>query len=349
MLESGVASGQHGRVSVIIPSFNSGETITRMLVSLQNQEQPADYEVIVVDSSGNNVVADLMQRFPIARLIRLERRAYPGSARNIGVAMATGEILAFTNADCVVGRDWIRAIRVAHQTGVPVIGGTIANPQSWVGWMYSFCKLSQWLPTREAREMRDIPTAALTMQRWVYDQFWPVPRGSVRLRLGVQLACRRAPRGLMLTPKLEVGHHNFTKISRAFSKLFEHGREYARIRAQSERWSGRRCLVHAATAIASPVILFALPLGASGEASFIAGSLSQQRRSFSVVTSHGRSANCSATRARRGEVKGRQVCLPLTLSAIVIGTCLEGLFEEPTVSYRWDKSHEVKIEIVGCG
>lgn len=166
------ASPCNGYVSVIIPSFNSGATITRTLETLQDQEEPGNYEVIVVDSSDDDAVANLVRGFPVARLIRLEQRAYPGKARNIGVAVATGEILAFTDADCVVSRDWIRAIRMAHQTGIPVIGGTIANanPQSWIGWMYFFCKVSHWLPTQEARTMREIPTAALTMRRWVYDR-----------------------------------------------------------------------------------------------------------------------------------------------------------------------------------
>lgn len=247
-----------GRVSVIVPSFNSGVTIAATLEALSNQEDAGDFEVIVVDSSESDDAASVIRRFPAARLIRLAQRAYPGGARNIGVKASTGEILAFTDADCAVGQDWIHEIRVAHQTGIPIIGGTIANanPESLIGWMYFFCKFSHWLPTRSARPMSDIPTSALTMRRRVYDEFGPFLEDRYSSDSAFNWNATASLVMPLLSPRLQVGHKNFTNTGRVVSKLFQHGRDYARVRANNDEWSRWRRLLYVVAAPALPVLLF---------------------------------------------------------------------------------------------
>lgn len=96
-------------VSVIIPVFNDATRLKLCLAALENQTYPKSlYEVIVVDNDSDNneeievVVAEFGQA-------GVTSESTPGSysARNKGISLAKGEILAFTDADCIPMSDWI--------------------------------------------------------------------------------------------------------------------------------------------------------------------------------------------------------------------------------------------------
>jgi glycosyltransferase involved in cell wall biosynthesis len=98
--------GPDAMVSVIIPVFRGMETLGACLHALDAQSYPS-YEVIVVDNGGNPGIAELCQTHP---KVRLCHHRTPGSysARNAGIAVAQGQIIALTDADCVPDRDWVR-------------------------------------------------------------------------------------------------------------------------------------------------------------------------------------------------------------------------------------------------
>jgi glycosyltransferase involved in cell wall biosynthesis len=94
-------------VSVIVPAFNDLAGLERCLAALAAQTYDEDWhEVIVVDNGSRQDPGSVVGRFPRARLLREER---PGSyaARNRGIVDARGEVLAFTDSDCVPARDWL--------------------------------------------------------------------------------------------------------------------------------------------------------------------------------------------------------------------------------------------------
>lgn len=94
-------------VSVIVPVYNGERTIGPCLKSLMEQDYPKDrYEVIVVDNRSQDGTADLVRKFPV-RLLEEPRLQSSYAARNTGVRNAKGEILAFTDADCSVSRNWL--------------------------------------------------------------------------------------------------------------------------------------------------------------------------------------------------------------------------------------------------
>ncbi len=85
-------------VSVIIPAFNALETIDESLRSLRGQSF-ADFETIVVDDGSTDGTADhVAAAFPEVILCR-QRNGGPAAARNAGAEVATGEWLAFLDAD----------------------------------------------------------------------------------------------------------------------------------------------------------------------------------------------------------------------------------------------------------
>ncbi|MEC4818409.1 MAG: glycosyltransferase family A protein, partial [Scytonema sp. PMC 1069.18] len=96
-------------VSVIIPVFNDASRLKICLEALEKQTyQKSLYEVIVVDNASElqENIAGVVAQFPQA-ISAYE--SLPGSyaARNKGLSLATGEVIAFTDADCIPAPDWI--------------------------------------------------------------------------------------------------------------------------------------------------------------------------------------------------------------------------------------------------
>src|SRR5690606_20439025 len=118
-------------VSVIIPVYNDPARLRLCLEALDRQSYPADrYEVLVVDNGSEppvrDVLAEVLARRPHVRLLE---EARPGSyaARNLGISEARGDILAFTDSDCIPEARWIeegvRALRNLPDGGL--VGGRI--------------------------------------------------------------------------------------------------------------------------------------------------------------------------------------------------------------------------------
>lgn len=117
-------------VSVVVPVYNGARTIGRCLESLLAQDYPAGaYEVIVVENCSTDDTADIVRRYPV-RLVQSNRRG-PAPARNLGIEHSTAAIVAFTDADCIVDRSWLRHL-IAPYTN-PDVGGTGGPINSFAG------------------------------------------------------------------------------------------------------------------------------------------------------------------------------------------------------------------------
>jgi glycosyltransferase involved in cell wall biosynthesis len=96
-------------ISVIIPVFNDEEQLQLCLSALDQQSYASSrYEIIVVDNGSDSLESLKAVVKPYARVI-LSHESTPGSyaARNKGLAIARGEIIAFTDADCIPAPDWL--------------------------------------------------------------------------------------------------------------------------------------------------------------------------------------------------------------------------------------------------
>jgi glycosyltransferase involved in cell wall biosynthesis len=95
------------RASVIVPMRNASAWIEECLDALQRQEFPGgDYEIIVVDNCSSDDSASRVQQRP---QITLLDEPVPGSyaARNRGIRAASGDVIAFIDADCVAQPGWL--------------------------------------------------------------------------------------------------------------------------------------------------------------------------------------------------------------------------------------------------
>ena len=97
-------------VSVIIPCRNEERYITQCLDALSNQTCAKDrYEIIVVDNMSTDRTVEFARSYPQVTLIQ-EPKLGSYAARNAGVRLSKGHILAFTDADCVADPDWLERI-----------------------------------------------------------------------------------------------------------------------------------------------------------------------------------------------------------------------------------------------
>ncbi|RPI33601.1 MAG: glycosyltransferase, partial [Nitrospiraceae bacterium] len=102
-------------ISVIIPAYNAEKTIGRCLDALTKQAYIGEFEIIVIDDGSTDSTPDIVAQFDKAKLIK-QKNAGPASARNKGASAARGEIILFTDSDCVPEPDWIsHMLRPFHE------------------------------------------------------------------------------------------------------------------------------------------------------------------------------------------------------------------------------------------
>lgn len=94
------------RVSVVVASYNGDRTLSACLDSLQRLNYP-DYEVILVDDGSSDSTPKIAAQYPKVRYIRHPQNLGLSVARNTGIAVSTGEIVAFTDSDCRADEDWL--------------------------------------------------------------------------------------------------------------------------------------------------------------------------------------------------------------------------------------------------
>ena len=119
--------------SIIICTRDGKSRIGKCLTAIRNMSG-GGFETIVVDDGSSDGTADFVEKnFPWAQLIRLEPCGL-SNARNVGAAIAQGEVLAFTDDDCEPDLEWISRLRPVFQSGhFAAVGGPNLppRPRNW--------------------------------------------------------------------------------------------------------------------------------------------------------------------------------------------------------------------------
>ena len=148
-------------LSAIVISHNDENRIERTVRSVVEQECEQPFEVIVAVSGTDRTAAVVAETFPQVTLIDLGERAFPGRARNAGVAAARGDYISFPGSHVELPPGSLAARIAAHEAGWPMVTGSIVNGnETRSGWAAYFLDHSSSLPGRpSASSPRPRPTA----------------------------------------------------------------------------------------------------------------------------------------------------------------------------------------------
>jgi cellulose synthase/poly-beta-1,6-N-acetylglucosamine synthase-like glycosyltransferase len=117
-------------ISIIIPAKNEEKLIRSCITSLHALDYPKDkLEIIVVDGISTDQTDTVAREMGANVLINKKQTVSPG--RNIGFENAHGELIAFTDADCIVDKNWLASsIKYFEKEDVACVGGPNLTPGS---------------------------------------------------------------------------------------------------------------------------------------------------------------------------------------------------------------------------
>lgn len=162
------------QISVVIPCYNAITTISKTLDAVCNQEVPFPYEIIVIDSSNDGTDEMIRTRYKRVQLYHLSEQTLPGSGRNLGIGYARGEIVVFTDSDCVPDSDWLRRIADHYQTkNLDCVGGSVVNgyPGNVVAWASHIIEFSEWTPDAPEGFVRNIPSCNISYKKDLFFKY----------------------------------------------------------------------------------------------------------------------------------------------------------------------------------
>jgi glycosyltransferase involved in cell wall biosynthesis len=197
------------RISVVIPVLDGAKVLPGCLDALVGQRDAPRFEVIVVDNGSRDATAAVAREHSVHPRVVSESARGPYAARNTGIAAASGEIIAFTDADCVPDERWLAEGAAAIDGGAGLVGGAIEQRPSTRATVWERYDAAMYLAQDlYVAEQGFAATANLFVRAEVFSRL-----GSFRPELvasGDQEMCRRATAAgfpLVYAPAARIEHH----------------------------------------------------------------------------------------------------------------------------------------------
>jgi len=129
-------------VTVLFATLNGAHTLPRMLGTLGALASPSDgWKVVAVDNGSTDDSLNILEQHTckIPMMVLKEPRRGKNIALNTGLALVEGDIIAFTDDDIILPRDWLVSIEnvAAARAEYDIFGGAIypiweEPPPAWV-------------------------------------------------------------------------------------------------------------------------------------------------------------------------------------------------------------------------
>lgn len=113
-------------VSIIMPVLNAERDVRVAIKCLLSLDYPKELiEIIVVDNGSTDRTREVATEYPVTLLVEASaKNAY--TARNAALRKARGSVIAFTDADCIIDPQWLRAgLKAMEDHGAHMVGGRI--------------------------------------------------------------------------------------------------------------------------------------------------------------------------------------------------------------------------------
>ncbi|XHF33168.1 glycosyltransferase [Pseudomonas chlororaphis] len=159
------------RISIVIPMYNEARHIGRTLLAAQKAAHAADVEceLIVVDNGSSDEGPQIARQFGAHVLVM--PGLLIGALRNRGTAIATGEWLAFIDADIEMPEDWLRPLFDIEASGQADVFGLDLHTPAAAPWYATAWQRRTLRPTTHTSHVVDwLPSANLLMRKRWFDK-----------------------------------------------------------------------------------------------------------------------------------------------------------------------------------
>lgn len=162
-------------ISIIIPTLNEEKTIRHTFESLQKQDFRHGFEVIIADGGSTDATLTIANDFNA--IIVDANGQNIASSQNMGAALASAEILVFTQADTVFPTSWVRKIHAefARDDDLIALTGPLHvtdDAPLWMKFEYETWNIFRWL-----NSLIPLPIGAffssgpnLAVRKWAFEK-----------------------------------------------------------------------------------------------------------------------------------------------------------------------------------
>jgi cellulose synthase/poly-beta-1,6-N-acetylglucosamine synthase-like glycosyltransferase len=252
--------------SIIIPVKNEAVLLERCLESLRRLDYPGEcFEIIIADGLSIDATKEVSRRYG-ATVVDNEKRIVV-SGRNEGYKQAKGDIIAFTDADCILDTGWLRnSIKYFADDTVGGVGGvTLAPPESSpfekaIDFLFYFAEFFQVTSHRRrascAKEVRDIAGCNALYRSEALRSVMPVDENLLTAEdVWMNLCVRKAGYRLIQAPDVKLWHYRRNSPKRFLRQMYR----FAIGRVQvGRRHPGLINIFHLITGFGIPALLAAL-------------------------------------------------------------------------------------------
>ena len=203
-------------ISIVISNYNKAATIWKCLEAAFSSRYK-NFEVIVVDDHSEDNSVEVIKKFP-CKLICLEKHAGASKARNVGAQSSKGDIIFFTDSDCLIKEDTLSIINrtISHTGPEVIIGGTYTRMPYDKGFFNTFQSVFiHYSETKNAENPDYIATHAMVINTRIFKENNGFPENFLPILEDVEFShrLRKAGYWLVINPEIQVQHiFNFSLL-----------------------------------------------------------------------------------------------------------------------------------------
>lgn len=144
--------------------------LQRLLRSLKEQTlSPELFEIIVVNDGSNDdtgqICLDMNKEMHNLRCLSTGDNLGISSARNRGIASATGEYVLFTDDDCIAAQDWVERMCTSLENEQITAGAVASDSRAFLTFCHNIAQFHPFLPGRPAGPVEFVAAANLGIRR----------------------------------------------------------------------------------------------------------------------------------------------------------------------------------------
>jgi glycosyltransferase involved in cell wall biosynthesis len=228
-------------VSIVVCSYNGARTLRDCLQSLSRLDYPR-YEVILIDDGSKDNTQEIVKDFSGVRNIVQGNKGL-SAARNAGLAAAQGEIIAFTDADCMADRDWLYFLVSTLLSGnYAAAGGPNISPPA-ANWIQATVGAAPGSPSHVLLNdavAEHVPGCNMAFHKWALEELGGFDIEYRKAGDDVDVCWRLMQRGYVIgfSPAAVVWHYRRFDLRTYFSQQTGYGEAEAMLRYKHLQYFG---------------------------------------------------------------------------------------------------------------